>query len=167
MRTTLSSLDPHQSAGEDAISPALHWSLPHLENNNTYIRMLFVDFSSAFNSFPVKIIRKNDIFRLQTVWIGSHTPTTLMLDATPTHCLWLIILQVFGVERVQNGPNWWTYTYWLTLLSNGEDSLISHWRIVVTLQQLKCAFYSMGQTNQVNLMSHLGFQVIGCSPVHV
>ena len=44
---------------EDAISTALHSALSHLDNNNTYVRMLFIDFSSAFNPIvPSKLITK-------------------------------------------------------------------------------------------------------------
>ncbi|KAI3357346.1 hypothetical protein L3Q82_015779 [Scortum barcoo] len=35
---------------EDAVSIALHTALTHLQLPNTYVRMLFVDFSSAFNT---------------------------------------------------------------------------------------------------------------------
>ena len=59
------SLDPHQFAyrsnrsTEDAVSTALHCVLSHLDNKNTYARMLFVDFSSAFNTvIPSKLITK-------------------------------------------------------------------------------------------------------------
>ncbi|KAL0195028.1 hypothetical protein M9458_008600 [Cirrhinus mrigala] len=60
-----SSLDPLQFAyrgnrsTEDAVSIALHSALTHLDNINTYARMLFVDFSSAFNTvLPSKLITK-------------------------------------------------------------------------------------------------------------
>ncbi|KAI3359381.1 hypothetical protein L3Q82_002885 [Scortum barcoo] len=50
-------LDPHQFAyrqnrsTEDAVSIALHSVLSHLDNKNTYAaRLLFIDFSSAFNT---------------------------------------------------------------------------------------------------------------------
>lgn len=49
-------LDPHQFANrsnrstEDAVFTALHCVLSQQDNKNTYARMLFVDFSSAFNS---------------------------------------------------------------------------------------------------------------------
>ncbi len=49
-------LDGHQftekanRCTDDTISLALHTALTHLENSNTYVRMLFVDFSLAFNS---------------------------------------------------------------------------------------------------------------------
>ncbi len=50
------SLDPSQFAyrsnrsTDDAIAFPLHTALSHLENKNTYVRMLFVDYSSAFNT---------------------------------------------------------------------------------------------------------------------
>ncbi|KAI4886874.1 hypothetical protein NFI96_032363, partial [Prochilodus magdalenae] len=40
---------PNRST-DDAISSALHLSLAHLENKNSYVRMLFIDFSSTFNT---------------------------------------------------------------------------------------------------------------------
>ncbi|KAI3375436.1 hypothetical protein L3Q82_021921 [Scortum barcoo] len=44
---------------EDAVSIALHTALTHLQLPNTYMRMLFVDFSSAFNTvIPDKLILK-------------------------------------------------------------------------------------------------------------
>ncbi|KAI4891004.1 hypothetical protein NFI96_004964 [Prochilodus magdalenae] len=58
-------LDQHQFAyrtnrsTEDAVSMALHTALTHLEQPNTYVRMLFVDFSSAFNTIiPHKLVSK-------------------------------------------------------------------------------------------------------------
>ncbi|KAI4903885.1 hypothetical protein NFI96_004961 [Prochilodus magdalenae] len=49
------SLDPLQFAyrpnrsAVDAISTTLHLALTHLDYRDTYVRMLFIDFSSAFN----------------------------------------------------------------------------------------------------------------------
>ncbi|KAI4884740.1 hypothetical protein NFI96_025547 [Prochilodus magdalenae] len=58
-------LDPHQFAyrsnrsTEDAISTALHTALTHLDCQNSYVRMLFIDFSAAFNTvIPSKLITK-------------------------------------------------------------------------------------------------------------
>ncbi|XP_037390419.1 GTPase IMAP family member 1-like [Pygocentrus nattereri] len=58
-------LDPHQFAyrsnrsTEDAISTALHTALTHLDCQNSYVRMLFIDFSSAFNTvIPSMLISK-------------------------------------------------------------------------------------------------------------
>ena len=59
------SLDPYQFAyrsnrsTEDAISTVLHLALTHLDSPKTYVRMLFIDFSSAFNTvIPSKLISK-------------------------------------------------------------------------------------------------------------
>ena len=41
---------------DDAISLALHTALEHLENKNTYVRLPFIDYSSAFNTIvPSKL----------------------------------------------------------------------------------------------------------------
>uniref|UniRef100_UPI001CD8D0AC succinyl-CoA ligase [GDP-forming] subunit beta, mitochondrial n=1 Tax=Solea senegalensis TaxID=28829 RepID=UPI001CD8D0AC len=74
------SLDPLQYAYRpnrsttDAITAVLHHSLSHLENKESYIRILFVDYSSAFNTvIPYKLTHK-----LST--LGIH----------PTLCDWLL-----------------------------------------------------------------------------
>ncbi|KAK3508817.1 hypothetical protein QTP70_009615 [Hemibagrus guttatus] len=92
-------LDRHQFAyclnrsTEDAISTAIHLALTHLDNNNTYIRLLFIDFSSAFNTVVTsKLTAKlsdlgictsicNWIMdfltnRLQSVRLGNHLSST-------------------------------------------------------------------------------------------
>ncbi|KAL4009710.1 hypothetical protein ACER0C_003562 [Sarotherodon galilaeus] len=58
-------LDPLQfayrtnRATEDAIALATHTTLTHLEKGNTYARMLFIDYSSAFNTIiPSKLATK-------------------------------------------------------------------------------------------------------------
>ena len=58
-------LDPLQFAyrsnrsTDDDISIALHTALSHLDKGNTYVRMLFIDYSSAFNTIvPSKVIPK-------------------------------------------------------------------------------------------------------------
>jgi hypothetical protein len=58
---------PNRST-DDAISIALHTALSHLEKRNAYVRMLFIDYSSAFNTIvPSKLITK-----LRT--LGLNTP---------------------------------------------------------------------------------------------
>ena len=65
-------LDPLQFAyctnrSTDAISIALHTALFHLDKRNTYVRMLFIDYSSAFNTIvPSKLITKLRILGLNT-----------------------------------------------------------------------------------------------------
>ncbi len=66
------SLDPLQFAyrsnrsTDDAIAFYLHTALSHLENKNTYVRMLFVDYSSAFNT----IVTATLVAKLQTLGLN-------------------------------------------------------------------------------------------------
>ena len=104
-------LDPLQFAyrpnrsTDDAISIALHTALSHLDKRNTYVRMLFIDYSSAFNTIvPSKLITKlrtlglntslcNWILdfltgRPQVVRVGSNTSATLILNTgAPQGCV--------------------------------------------------------------------------------
>ena len=49
----------------DAISTTLHSALNHLDNKDSYVRMLFLDFSSAFNTIiPQQLIQKLDCLGL-------------------------------------------------------------------------------------------------------
>ncbi|MCJ8732086.1 hypothetical protein PDJAM_G00206930 [Pangasius djambal] len=88
-------LDPHQFAyrnnrsTEDAVSTALHCVLSHLENKNTYTRMLFVDFSSAFNTvIPSKLITK----------LGD-------LGISPSLCIWIMDFLTNRPQNVRSGHN--------------------------------------------------------------
>ena len=57
---------PNRST-DDAISIALHTALSHLDKRNTYVRLLFIDYSSAFNTIvPSKLITKLRILGLNT-----------------------------------------------------------------------------------------------------
>ena len=60
--TIPATLDPLQFAYrpnksiDDSISIALHTALTHLDKRNTYVRMRFLDYSSAFNTIvPSKL----------------------------------------------------------------------------------------------------------------
>ncbi|XP_076878109.1 uncharacterized protein LOC143527070 [Brachyhypopomus gauderio] len=100
------SLDPLQFAccpnrsTDDAITTTLHLSLTHLEKKDTYARMLFIDFSSAFNTIvPRKLIGKLSLLGLdtplcnwildfltgrpQSVRIGNSTFSTITLNTGP------------------------------------------------------------------------------------
>ncbi len=64
-------LDPLQFAycpnrsTDDAISSTLHLALTHLENKDSYVRMLFIDFSLAFNTIiPQQLINKLNLLGL-------------------------------------------------------------------------------------------------------
>ncbi|KAI5606429.1 gastrula zinc finger protein XlCGF28.1-like [Silurus asotus] len=51
----------------DAISTTLHLALTHLDNKDSYVRMLFIDFSSAFNTIiPQHLIEKLNLLGLNT-----------------------------------------------------------------------------------------------------
>ncbi len=97
------SLDPLQFAyrsnryTDDAIAFTLHTALSHLENKNTYVRMLFMDYSSAFNTIvPATLVAKLQTLRLnrslcswvlnfltgrsQVVRMGNNTSSPLVLN---------------------------------------------------------------------------------------
>jgi hypothetical protein len=52
---------------DDAISIALHTALSHLEKRNTYVRMLFIDYSSTFNT----IVTSEFITKLRTLGLNT------------------------------------------------------------------------------------------------
>ncbi|KAI4883582.1 hypothetical protein NFI96_033202, partial [Prochilodus magdalenae] len=67
------SLDPLQfdyrpnRSTDNAITTTLHLALIHLDNKDTYVRMLFIDFSSAFNTIvPQHLMRKLNMLGLNT-----------------------------------------------------------------------------------------------------
>ncbi|KAK3548655.1 hypothetical protein QTP70_016405, partial [Hemibagrus guttatus] len=52
---------------DDAITTTLHLSLTHLDNKDTYVQMLFIDFSSAFNTIiPQHLNEKLSLLGLNT-----------------------------------------------------------------------------------------------------
>ncbi|TWW53209.1 hypothetical protein D4764_0188360 [Takifugu flavidus] len=90
---------------EDAISAALHPALTHRDSKDSYVQMLFLDFSSAFNTIiPQQLINKMGQLgikttlckwvldfltdRPQSVWAGSSTFKTVMLSkGAPQGCV--------------------------------------------------------------------------------
>ncbi|XP_053702104.1 uncharacterized protein LOC128747907 [Synchiropus splendidus] len=89
------SFDPFQFAyqpnrsTEDAISTALHLSLEHLEKKNTLVRMLFLDFSSAFNT----IIPQDLVHKLE------------QLGVETSMCNWLLDFLTNRTQSVRVGGN--------------------------------------------------------------
>jgi gmma-aminobutyric acid receptor subunit gamma/cGMP-dependent protein kinase 2 len=100
-------LDPLQFAyhpnrsTDDAISIAVHTALSHLDKRNTYVRMLFIDYSTIV---PSKFINKLRILGLnisfcnrildfltgrpQVVRVGNNTSATLILNTgAPQRCV--------------------------------------------------------------------------------
>ncbi|XP_062906229.1 uncharacterized protein LOC134347753 [Mobula hypostoma] len=97
----------HNRPMADTISMALHMALEHLDNTNTYIRMLFIDYSSAFNTIiPTILIEKlqnlglctslcNLILnfltgRPQSVWIGDNIFSLLTVSTGAPHGVCLV-----------------------------------------------------------------------------
>ncbi len=109
IKTSLpNTLDPLQFAyrpnrsTDDAISSTLHLALTHLENKDSYVRMLFIDFSSAFNTIiPQQLINKLNLLGLnnslcnwiltgrpQSVRVGHNTASTTTLSTgAPQGCV--------------------------------------------------------------------------------
>ncbi|KAI4902020.1 hypothetical protein NFI96_031466, partial [Prochilodus magdalenae] len=79
---------PNRST-DDAISSSLHLSLTHLENKNSYVRMLFIDFSSVFNT----VIPQHLVGELGP--LGIDTPL----------CNWLLDFLMDRPQRVRVGGN--------------------------------------------------------------
>lgn len=104
-------LDPMQFAywsnrsTDDAIALTMHTALSHLDKGNTYVRMLFIDYSSAFSTIiPSRLVSKlvdlglnislckwihNFLTgRPQVVRIGDRTSSTLITNTgTPQGCV--------------------------------------------------------------------------------
>ena len=102
-------LDPLQfayrpnSSTDDAITITLHTVLSDLDTQNTYVRMVFIDYSSAFNTLvPSKLIIKLEALGLnpalcnwvldfltglpQVVMVGNNTSLILNTEA-PQGCV--------------------------------------------------------------------------------
>ena len=63
-RPTSICIPPNRST-DDAITITLHTALSHLDKMNTYVRMLFIDYSSAFNTIvPSKLKIKHEALGL-------------------------------------------------------------------------------------------------------
>ena len=91
--TLPATMDPHQFAyrsnrsTDDAIALTIHTALTHLDRKNTYVRMLFIDYSSAFNTIiPAKLIPK-----LTDLGLNSHL------------CNWILD---FPDEQTSGGESW-------------------------------------------------------------
>jgi hypothetical protein len=90
------------TATDDAIAITLHTALSHLDKRNTYVRMVSIDYSSAFNTIiPSKLIIKLEALGLnpalkghpQAVKVGNITSTPLILNiGAPQGCVLIPLL---------------------------------------------------------------------------
>ena len=64
---------PNRSA-DDAIAITLHTALTHLDKRNTYVRMLFIDYSSAFNTIVLSKLVIKPGSRPRPVQLGTGLP---------------------------------------------------------------------------------------------
>ena len=73
---------PNRST-DDTISIAPHTALSHRDKRNTHVRMLFIDYTSAFNTIvPSKLITK-----LRTLGLNT-SPCNCILDFPKGHPRW-------------------------------------------------------------------------------
>ncbi len=109
------SVDPLQFAyrpnrsTSDTIAIALHIALFHLDQRNNYVRMLFIDYSSSFNTIvPSELVIELRDLRLNTalydwilnfltgtrqaVRIGSTTSTVTLNTSAPRGCVFSLLL---------------------------------------------------------------------------
>jgi RNA-binding protein YlmH len=60
---------------DETITITLHTALSHLNKRNTYVRMLFIDYSSTFNTLVTsKLITKLRALGLNPVQLGDGLP---------------------------------------------------------------------------------------------
>lgn len=105
------SFDPYQFAYRakratgDAIALAIHFALHHLEHRQSYVRILFIDFSSAFNTIVPDILMDKLLYlgfhqtictwikdfltnRSQHVKLGFHKSTSIKMNiGAPQGCV--------------------------------------------------------------------------------
>ncbi len=117
------SFDPYQfacrakRATEDAIATALHSALCHLDQRGSYARLLFVDFSSAFNTIlPDRLVNKLldlGISHSICLWIKdflSDRPQKVIVGCHYSSCL---SLSTGSPQGYVLSPLLYTLTSWL------------------------------------------------------
>ncbi|KAK7093340.1 hypothetical protein V1264_007114 [Littorina saxatilis] len=127
---TDASLDPHQFAYranrsvDDAVALGLHHIVEHLEKPGSYARVLFIDYSSAFNTIvPHKLFSKLTgmcveeslckwvldflLDRPQVVRVGSSTSSSITLNiGAPQGCvLSPLLFSLFTNDNVSHDPS--------------------------------------------------------------
>jgi len=56
---------------DNTISLTLHTALEHLDRRDTYVRLLFIDFSSTFNTNSTSIVPSKLILKLRDQGLGT------------------------------------------------------------------------------------------------
>ncbi|KAI4871329.1 hypothetical protein NFI96_023465, partial [Prochilodus magdalenae] len=108
-------MDPHQFAHrsnrstDDTIALTVHTALSHLDRKSTYVRMVFIDYSSSFNTiFPAKLIPKLTDLRLNSHlcnWILDFLTAPVTLDPNTAHPHFHLSDDLTAVEhRNQKSP---------------------------------------------------------------
>ncbi len=127
---------------DDAIASALHPALTHLDKKGLYVRMLLIDFSSAFNTnIPQQLNHKlvqlglktslcNWLLdfltgRPQAVRVGSNTSNTITLNTSRAFTVWYGACNTScykSLQRIVRAADRWC----LSLLPSGHLQHPSH-----------------------------------------
>ena len=110
--TLLGTLDPLQFAyrpnrsTDDAIAISLQTALSHLDKRNTCVRMMFIDYSSAFNTIVSSklIIKLEGLPQLRPVQLGPGLPESPPLGGEGRKHLYFADPQHWGPTRVRAQP---------------------------------------------------------------
>ncbi len=106
------SIDPHQYAYKrnrctaDTISYVVHLARTHLENRDSFVRLLFLDFSSAFNTIILQIL--------------VHQLEALRLSPALCNCILDFLTNRRQTVRIQCHFLSHYPQYWLSTLSNSN-----------------------------------------------
>ncbi len=131
---TLSTSQQSFCALFEFVEGMLGWCVDCEQNDNTYIRMLFVDFSSASNTISLmKLIGRLSTLGLsttnrpQTVQIGSHTSTLVLNTGAPQGCVLSSLLYTLYIHNcsLRNGGNSVKFADYTTItgwISNNNET---------------------------------------------
>ena len=94
---------------DDAIAITLHISLTHLDKRNTYVRMLLIEYSSAFNTIvPSKLVIKYEPLGLDPAlcnWVLNFLTDCPQVVSLGNNTSTPLIPQHWGPTRVRAQPS--------------------------------------------------------------